>query len=90
MSDEGHIEHTYEVIQAVRRPVNVEVDGKQMPFGKDMAMRVKDPGVADEIRAKYGGDVTVTRIRYPRPADFGHRYFFAIPAMPWHKDKDNA
>ena len=41
MSDDGYV---HEVIQAVRRPVNVEIDGKQMPFGKDLAFRVKDPG----------------------------------------------
>ena len=88
MADDGF---THEIIKAVQRPVNVEVDGKQMPFGDLGAFRVKDSGVADEIRAKYGGkmgDVTVTRIRYPHIADRGHRYFFSVPALPWHKEED--
>ena len=88
MTDDGHV---YEVIQAVQRPVNVEVDGKEMPFGRDGAFRVRDSGVADEIRAKYSakkGEVTVTRVKYPHIADRGHKYFFAVPAMPWHKDED--
>ena len=86
-----HSQHTHEIIKAVKRPVNVEVDGVSMPFGYKGAFRVKDPGVADEIRAKYGGrmgDVTVTRVKYPPPADQGHKYFFAVPALPWHEDED--
>ena len=88
MPDDGYVN---EIIQAVQRPVHVEVDGKQMPFGNSGAFRVKDQGVADEISAKYGGkngDVTVTRIKYPHVADRGHKYFFTVPALPWHKDED--
>ena len=81
-------QHTHEVIQAVRRPVNVEVDGQEMPFGNLGAFRVKDSGVADEIRAKYGRDVTVTRIKHPHVSDRGHCYFFSVPALPWHEEED--
>ena len=90
---ERHAEHKWEVIRATRRPLeSVDVDGKQMKFGKDGAFRVNDEGVAAAIREEYArkGDVTVTRIRYPGAADRGHRYFFGgwIEA-PWKRSKDN-
>ena len=85
MPDDGYV---HEVIQAVTRPVNVEVDGKQMPFGRDGAFRVNDSGVAEAIRAKYDGEVTVTKVKVPHVADRGHKYFFAVPALPWHKDEE--
>ena len=86
-------EHKWEVIRATRRPLeSVDVDGKQMKFGRDGAFRVNDEGVAAAIREEYArkGDVTVTRIRYPGAADRGHRYFFGgwIEA-PWKRSKDN-
>ena len=90
MADDS--QHVYEVIQAVQRPVNVEVDGKQMPFGREGAFRVRDSGVAKEISARYGGkmgDVTVTRVKVPHVADRGHKYTFVVPALPWHEE-DNA
>lgn len=88
--DDGFV---HEVIQAVRRPVKVEIDGKRMPFGKDLAFRVKDPGVAAAIRDKYGGekgDVTVTRVKYPHISDRGHNYHFTVPELPWHKEQEHA
>ena len=90
---ERHAEHTWEVIRATRRPLeSVDVDGKQMKFGKDGAFRVNDEGVAAAIREEYArkGDVTVTRIRYPGAADRGHYYFFGqLPEMPWKKENGN-
>ena len=89
MADDGFV---HEVIQAVRRPVHVKVDGKYMPFGRDGAFRVKDPGVAAEISAKYGGkngDVTVTKVKYPHISDRGHKYFFSVPELPWKKEKES-
>ena len=90
---ERHAEHKWEVIRATRRPLeSVDVDGKQMKFGKDGAFRVNDEGVAAAIREEYArkGDVTVTRIRYPGAADRGHRYFFGqLPEMPWKKENGN-
>src|SRR3990172_6979042 len=90
---EGHAEHKWEVIRATRRDLpGIDVDGKQMKFGKDGAFRVNDEGVAAAIREEYArkGDVTVTRIRYPGAADRGHRYFFGgwIEA-PWKKENGN-
>ena len=84
---EGHTDHKWEVIKATTRDLpSLDVDGKEMRFGKDGAFRVNDPGVADAIRQTYArtGDVTVTRVRYPSVHDRGHRYFFgSLPAMPW-------
>ena len=89
---EAHVAHKWEVIKATKRPVNVEVDGQEMHFGKDGAFRVSDAGVANEIRQRYArtGDVTVTRLRYPGAADQGHRYFFGRwPEMPWKRSNGN-
>ena len=90
---EGHAEHKWEVIRATRRPLeSLDVDGKQMRFGKDGAFRVNDEGVAAAIREEYvkKGDVTVTRIRYPGAADRGHYYFWGgWPEMPWKKEQGN-
>ncbi len=59
-----------------------------MPFGRDGAFRVRDSGIAEEIKTKYGGDVVVSKIRYPDVHDRGHRYFFGmIPEMPWKRKK---
>jgi len=84
---EGHTDHKWEVIKATTRDLpSLDVDGKEMRFGKDGAFRVNDPGVAEAIRQTYArtGDVTVTRVRYPSVHDRGHRYFFgSLPAMPW-------
>ena len=90
---ERHAEHKWEVIRATRRDLpGLDVDGKQMKFGKDGAFRVNDEGVAAAIREEYAkkGDVTVTRIRYPGAADRGHYYFFGqLPEMPWKKENGN-
>ena len=88
---EGHVDHKWEVIKATTRELDaLDVDGKQMRFGKDGAFRVTDPGVAAAIRQTYGrrGDVTVTRIRYPHVSDRGHTYLFSVPALPWKEGKD--
>src|SRR4030067_854439 len=86
-------DHKWEVIRATRRDLpSIDVDGKQMKFGRDGAFRVNDEGVAAAIREEYAkkGDVTVTRIRYPGAADRGHYYFFGqLPEMPWKKENGN-
>jgi hypothetical protein len=90
---EGHVDHKWTVIKATKRPVEVNIGGKPMRFGRDGAFRVSDPGVAAEIRKEYGdkGDVTVTRMRSPQPiSDRGHRYFFGMmPPLPWHHYDEN-
>ena len=74
--------HKYEVIKATIRPdfKAVEAANKKMRFGRQGAFRVSDPGVANEIKAKYGHDVTVTRIDV-RPKD--QRKTYTVPALPW-------
>lgn len=94
-------EHAYEVIKAVTRPVDVEVGGKKMPFGNKGAFRVRDAGVANEIKGKYGHDVTVTKINTRQEVEKKlHPNRITSPGMPWHKydefgriireDKDDA
>jgi len=78
------------VINATKRPMDgVEVGGKQMKFGREGWLRVKDPGVADAIRQKYGNVVTVTGVRAPDVHDRGHRFHFSVPELPWHKNPDD-
>jgi hypothetical protein len=78
----------YEIIKATIRPdfKGVEAGGKKMRFGKQGALRVSDPGMANEIRSKYGTDVTVTRID-TRPKD--QRKTFTAPAFPWQTYDEN-
>ena len=80
--------HKYEVIKATIRPGfnQVESGGRKMRFGKMGALRVSDPGVANEIRSKYGTDVTVTRID-TRPKD--QRKVHTAPALPWQVYDEN-
>jgi hypothetical protein len=91
---EGFVDHRWEVIKATTRDLpSINVDGKEMQFGREGAFRVSDPGVAAAIRQTYAqrGDVTVTRVRYPHQSDRGHRYFFgSMPEMPWKKEVEHA
>jgi hypothetical protein len=75
------------VIKANKDPdfKGVELDGKRYKFGNDNWFRVPgDPGLANALRQKVGMNATVTRVRYPKPADRGHKYFFQTPRLPWH------
>lgn len=79
-------DQAYEVIKAVRWPVDIEVNHKKMPFGKLGAFRVRDQGVANEIRDKYKGDVTVTKVNTrPVMEKKLHPNRITSPGMPWHK-----
>src|SRR3989304_2589794 len=54
---EGHVAKKWEVIRATRRDLpSIDVDGKQMKFGRDGAFRVNDEGGAAAIR---GGDIVI-------------------------------
>jgi len=76
----------YEVIKAVRSNLTVEIDKKKMPFGKYNAFRVKDPGIANAIRDKYKGRVTVTGINATHVEERKlHKSKVVSPGMPWHK-----
>ncbi len=71
-----------------RKIAGVQVGDRTLTFGKKTnAFEVNDPGLAAEIEARYGpkatGDVVVAPHDYnPEP---GHRYFFTVPELPWHK-----
>ena len=67
----------------------VEAGGKVIEFNDSGFARVKDDGLAQEIRDRYGKRVTVTKMRYEGAADHGHRYFFgSMPEMPWKRRRD--
>lgn len=85
---EGHAPHKYIVINATKTPKKyIEAGGKQMKFSKEGFLSIKDPVVANEVRQKYGGDVTVSRVRNAGQHERGiHNYFFAMPnGLPWKK-----
>lgn len=84
---EGHVKHKWIVVDATKtRKKYIEAGGRILKFGKEGCMRVSDQGLANEIRQKYGGDVTVSRVRHTDTNERGvHKYFFTSPGMPWHK-----
>lgn len=86
---ESHAAHRWVVMNATQRKMEgVEVGGKELKFGTEGRLTVGDPGVASEIRQRYGKDVTVTRYRANSAADVGHRYHFGqMPEMPWKRKK---
>jgi len=88
---EGHTDHEYIVQNATRRWIpGVQTQKGLLKFNREGRMKVKDPALANEIRTSEIGkhDVTVTRVRHPKPSDQGHRYFFGgWPEMPWKKKK---
>lgn len=87
---ESHAAHRWVVMNATQRKMDgVEVGGRELKFGTEGRLTVGDPGVASEIRQRYGKDVTVTRYRANSAADVGHRYHFGqMPEMPWKRKKD--
>ncbi len=88
---EGHIQHKWIVQNATQNRdfEGVKAGDKDMLFDKEGRFLISDEVVAGEIRKEHPRDVTVTRMRYPDVADRGHTYFFAVPEMPWKKDKDD-
>ena len=90
---EGHTAHKYMVVKANNDPEfkGVNLDGKEYKFGKEDWFRVPgDPGLANALRQKLGRKATVSRVRAPKAADRGHRFFFGqMPALPWHKYDEN-
>ena len=86
---ERHVDHRYMVIKANKNPgfKGVQTSKGFLPFDqRTQGFRVKDPALANEIRQTVGVDATVTRVRYPSPADQGHRYHFGQhPGVPYAK-----
>ena len=86
---EGHRDHKWIVHKATTgRLDKVEADGKEMSFNREGRFSVKDEALAGAIRKKYPHTATVTRVSTFHPSDRGHKYFFSIPAMPWHEEKE--
>ena len=81
----------FQVIKATKRNITgIGGAGRHLKFGSSGAFQTKDAGLAREIDQKWGpdgrgtGEVVVVETD-SRP-EAGHRYTFAMPAMPWHKD----
>jgi len=87
---EGHRKHKWVVHNVMQGGKGVRVDGKNMMFNKDGRFLVKDEGLAKNIRKNYPHQVTVSRITANDPSDRGHKYFFTVPRMPWHKDEEES
>ena len=87
---EGHVKHKFYVRNATRKKYDkLTVDGKDMKFNHEGRMLINDVKLAREIQAEYPDDLAVTRMRYPDPADRGHKYMFGQwPEMPWKVDKE--
>jgi hypothetical protein len=88
---ERHRDHKWIVHNATRDKdfTQVVAADRVMPFNHEGRFSITDGGVANEIRQEYGKSVTVTRVHNIKPSDRGHKYFFTVPAMPWHKDSDD-
>lgn len=90
---EGHVEHRWIVHKATTRDIEgVETSKGFLKFNREGRCLLKDETLANEIRTSDIGkyDVAVTRVRYPSPADRGHKYFFGgWPEMPWKKNNPN-
>lgn len=73
---------------------SVTVDDKTMTLPENRGMvDIGDSGLAAEIDTRYGktgevmpGDVVVVPYEAREP---GHRNFFAVPELPWKKEKRN-
>lgn len=89
---EAHVKHKWIVHKGVTDPEikGVETGKGFMKFNDEGRFMVSDEAIASEIRSGELGkaEICVTRVRYPDPADRGHRYFFGgWPEMPWKKKK---
>jgi hypothetical protein len=85
---------TYEIIKTSRKPPSefdrIIVDGKEYKFGKRTnALRVMDKSVAMDIKQALPNDVVVYPVDdVPRSREErDHKWFHAVPELPWHKDK---
>ena len=86
---------TYEVIKTSTAPSRefdrVMVDGKEYKFGKRTnAMRLTDKAVAMDIKQALPNDVLVYPVDdVPKSREErDHKWFHAVPKLPWHKDKE--
>ena len=86
---ERHVDHKF-VVQSAwpNSPKEIMTSKGLLKANEQGRMMIKDESLAREIQREHPTDLAVTRMRMPKPADRGHRYFFgALPEMPWKKNK---
>jgi len=84
----------YEFVKATRDKFDaVEVDGKVLKLGKKTAaFTTHDPGLANEINARYGwskgkqGPLIMNTVDTERPER--RVKMFVMPLMPWKREKE--
>jgi len=86
---EGHVEHKWVVQKAFAGDDigdAIQTSKGELKPNDQGRMIIKDPALAHEIRMQNPRELTVSRMRYQKPADAGHRYHFGgWPEMPWKK-----
>ena len=84
---EKHVDHKFVVQTAWPGVANkVKTSKGELEMSDKGRMIIKDEALAREIQKEHPTDLAVTRMRMPKPADVGHRYFFgSLPAMPWKR-----
>jgi hypothetical protein len=87
---ERHRDHKYVVQKALRRDFRTKIKhgNEDLKFDKNGRFLVSDEAKAREIQKLHPRDLAVTRINTPKPSDRGHKYFFQVPAMPWHETEE--
>ena len=85
---EAHRDHKWIVHKAIKgTQKGVRVGEKDLMFNREGRFVTSDEGLASTIRKENPQAVTVTRVTSHHPSDRGHKYFFSVPAMPWHKEE---
>jgi len=69
---------------------SIQTSKGELQFNHEGRLVINDQSLAREVQQQYPRELAVTRVRYPAPADRGHRYHFGqMPAMPWHRYDEN-
>ena len=89
---EKHVDHKFIVQTAWPGVANkVKTSKGELEMSEKGRMIIKDEVLAREIQKEHPRDLAVTRMRMPKPADQGHKYFFgSLPAMPWKRQSQEA
>ena len=84
---ERHVDHKFVVQTAWPGVANkVKTSKGELEMNDKGRMIIKDEVLAREIQKEHPHDLAVTRMRMPKPADQGHRYFFGqTKPLPWAK-----
>lgn len=79
----------FQVVKATKRDITgIGGAGRYLKFGSSGAFQTKDPGLAREIDKRWGPDEgtgEIVVVETDNRPEAGHRYTFAMPAMPWKK-----